>query len=83
MLNIVLQFVGAILIIYIVIKNVTKTYKNQYIKYTPYANIFFLQLLAFTDVYVRIFWLSYSDTSLEFTREIGEEKFEFKDVIYT
>ena len=37
----------------------------------------------FTDVHVRIFWLSYSDNSLEFTREIEEEKLEFLDAIYT
>ena len=33
---------------------------------------------AFTDVYVRIFWRSYSNTSWEITREIEEEKWNFK-----
>ena len=36
-----------------------------------------------TDVHVRIFWCYYYDTNKDFTREIEEEKLEYKDAIYT
>ena len=39
--------------------------------------VIYLEDLDHTDIHVRIFWHSYSDTSWEFTREIEEEKFEF------
>ena len=38
---------------------------------------FIMSYLNLTDVHLRIFWRSYSDTSWEFTSEIEEHKLEF------
>ena len=49
----------------------------QEYKLNKYQNTNYRNTEILTDVHVRIFWLSYSDTSWEFTREIEEEKLEF------
>ena len=63
-----------------------KTWNNSqttFDKYKVKGDIFRVKNLGnmwsieFTDVHVRIFWCSYSDTSYDFTREIEEEKMEF------